>query len=216
MKSGKWAFLHWMWIVLLLNACQSAPQRVEVTRVAPQTVVVTQEVPVTVTPTLTPILPTGTPTPKRMRPPTSTPTLEPTPTQIDYSQQDGSIAVTQYYTLLGLHEYEKAYYMWSHTGGDDPAHNPRKEKFISETSSFMKVVKVLQVVRYNDWLKQQNSYTSPPLRLSDDWYWVSIYSEGEDGGIPLGPTKGIHVFYVLVVKENGEWKLEQTADTPFR
>ena len=137
---------------VLASACSPTLQTVEVTRVVPQTVVVTQLVTqiVRVNITTTPI-PADTPVPGTPTPlPTDTPgsdILTPLPTQVlDMSkQQDGSIVILQYYTLLDMHLYDQAWQLYS-TEYQTPAH---KKNFFEGTQYFYKVIKVLKVVPYD-------------------------------------------------------------------
>ena len=190
-------------ISISASACSPTVQTVEVTRIVPQTVVVTQlvQVPITMTP-----VPSGTPAPPIDIPvPTETPESA---RAIDLSRQDGSIVIVQYFTLLDLHLYEQAYNLFSYT---KQLHSP-KEKFLEGEKEFSKVVKVLKVIRYNDWIKQMGRRDP---KVSDNWYYVQIYAEGEHefaGAYPNGIQPDL---FVRVTLENGEWKIEEFSTVPY-
>lgn len=190
-------------ILILASACSPTVQTVEVTRIVPQTVVVTQlvQVHITVTP-----LPSDTPTPPT-RTPISTSTPEPTH-GIDLSKQDGRIVIVQYYTFLDLHLYEQAYDLFSYTRKLDSP----KDKYLEGEKEFSKVVKILQLYRYNDYLKQ-NGRDTP--KVSDNWYLVQLYAEGEHefaGAYLNGTQPGI---FIRVTLEDGIWKIDEFSSLAY-
>lgn len=207
------------WIALcLLSACSpidktsgfdpnalQTPKAIEVTQIVPQTVVVTKIIPVliTTTPLQAHTLIQNTPSP------VSIGTLPPM-VEIDLSKQDPLIVIVQYYTLLDLHLYEEAFNLLSTTNEWRRQNDKFKDNFIGQQKFDMKVVKVLKVIRYNDWLTQQGS--SNP-QVSDDWYMVSYYAEGEGQYAGANPNGIQPVDFVRVVQENKEWKIAEFSGT---
>ena len=176
----------------MIAACTADRQVIEVTRPVLQTVVVTQLATQIITEyvTTTPI-PTHTPVPA-----SPTAALEPTPV-VSLSSPDGRIVVIQYYTLLGLHLPDQAYQLFS---ANWKAQYP-EDKFLFASANFYKFVKVLKVVpaKEEDGVNWQ--------AVSDNIYYVEIYAEGENG--MSGPfVNGKQTLYVLVTKENGDWKID--------
>jgi hypothetical protein len=193
-------------VSVLASACSPTLQTVEVTRVVPQTVVVTQLVTqiVRVNITTTPI-PADTPVPGTPTPlPTDTPgsdILTPLPTQVlDMSkQQDGSIVIVQYCTLLDMHLYDQAWQLFS-TEYQTPA---RKKNFFEGTQYFYKVIKVLKVVPFNEWLIQNGS---PSSKDNINKYHVELYGEGY-GAFSGANENGRYGITIQVTLENNEWKI---------
>lgn len=181
-------------LLILFDACSPVIQTVEVTRIVPQTAIVTQLVllPVTTTP-----LPTGSPIP-----PTPTAILSTDSAQrIDLSAQDGSIVIVRYFTLVDLHLYEQAYDLLS----EGAKLQTTKDRYLEGEKMFERVVKVLKVARYNDWVKQKGEN---PVKVSDDWYYVNLYIEGENGWAGAYPN-GIQDRYIRVILEDGKWKVDE-------
>jgi hypothetical protein len=193
--------------LILLCACSSTIQTVEVTRVVQQTVVitqfVTQIVQVNIAPTL---LPTNTPVPAT---PTNVPTKTPTPTRvIDLSAQDGRIVVVQYYTLLGLHLYEQAYQMLSSQMQPSIEKNP----YLEGVKNAFIVVKVLKVIPAKEEILRIGG--NPPSYV-DNWYYVEIFAEGENGMSGSRPN-GFQKLYVRINQENKEWKILTFGDSVYQ
>jgi hypothetical protein len=192
---------------ILASACGPTIQTVEVTRIVSRTVVVTQlvQVPITMTPVPidTPMSATSTPVP--------TETPEPTHV-IDLSKQDGSIVIVQYYTLLDLHLYEQAYDLLSSSNEWRRSNDKYKAQYVEQQRIDSKVVKILQLYRYKDYLKQNGRDAS---KVSDNWYLVQLYAEGENGlagAYPNGIQPGI---YIRVTFENGQWKIDEFSSMAY-
>ncbi len=188
-------------VSILTKACSPTIQ----TRIVPQTVVVTRivEIPITTTP-----LPTDTLLPATSTP---TPTATPTPTEaIDWYQPDPKVMIVRYFTLLDLHLYEQAYDLLS-TSSEYRTHNDQdKAWWISNERTVTKVIKVLQVVRYNDFLDHEGLRTQH-TKVSDNWYMVSYYAEGK-----MAYPNGIQpLVYIRVIKEMEEWRIEEFSDLAY-
>ena len=145
-------------VSVLVSACGPTLQTVEVTRFVPQTVGATQLVTqlVQVNVTSTPIPATVTPQP------TATP--EPTPV-IDMTSQDPEVVIVQFYTLIGLHLYKEAFQLRS---SKEQRNSPLADFTFGAEQSY-RVIRVLKVVRYNDWIKQ-NQINMVPAK--DNVYYV--------------------------------------------
>jgi hypothetical protein len=187
-------------LAVLSSACSPTVQTVEVTRLVPQTVVatrlVTQLVPVDVTPTPIPATVTTQPT--------ATP--EPTPV-IDMSSQDPEVVIVQFYTLIGLHLYKEAFQLRS---SKEQWNSPLADFMIGAERSYQ-TIRVLKVVRYNDWIKQ-NQIQMPPAK--ENVYYVQLYVIGENMA-EMTPVKGVIENYVWAIRENGAVKLEFNGKVPY-
>ncbi len=186
--------------ITLVSSCKATPQVIEVTRIVQQTMIVTQiiQISVTSTPVSTKTFQPFTPTPAFTK--TSLPTEK-----VDWYQQDPKIVIVRYYTLLDLHLYEQAYDLMS-SSSNNGKHDKSWE--IEDLKAVYKAVKVLQVIRYNDYLKQTGATNQS---FSDDWYMVIYYAEGN-----LAYSNGIQPeTFVRVGKENGEWKIEEFSNMAY-
>lgn len=74
-----------------------------------------------------------------------------------------------------------------------------------------RVIKVLKVVRYNDWIKQ-NQIQMPPAK--ENVYYVQLYVIGENMA-EMTPVNGVVENYVWAIRENGEVKLEFNGKVPY-
>jgi hypothetical protein len=194
-------------ISILISACSPAVQTVEVTRIVPQTVVVTQlvQAPVTMTP-----LPSDTPAPPT---PTFAPTTTPEPPHvIDLSKQDGNIVIVQYYTLLDLHLYEQAYDLLSRSNVYRRSDDQFKAQYMEQNRINSKVVKILQLYRYKDYLKQNGRDAS---KISDNWYLIQLYAEGENGLAGESPNGVQPGLFIHIAMENGTWKIDEFSSTAY-
>lgn len=194
-------------ISILLSACSPTVQTVEVTRIVPQTVVVTQlvRVPITTTPvpTDTPVSATSTPVPTEIPEPTHV---------IDLSKQDGSIVIVQYYTLLDLHLYAQAYDLFSSSNQWRRSNDKYKAQYVEQQRHDSKVVKILQLYRYKDYLKQHGRDAS---KVSDNWYLVHLYGEGINGFAGAYPDGIQPSLYIRVTLENGQWKIDEFSSMAY-
>jgi len=193
---------------VLASACSPTLQTVEVTRVVPQTVAVTQlvtqivRVNITTTPIPADTPVPGTPTPLPMDTPGSD-LLTPLPTQVlDMSkQQDGSIVILQYYTLLDMHLYDQAWQLLS-IEYQTPAN---KKNFFEVAPIFYKVVKVLQIIPGKE---RELQLGRTPTNYYINKYWVEVYGEGY--GIFQGANvNGTYWHLIQVMLENNEWKITE-------
>ena len=187
-------------MAILMNACSAIVQTVVVTREVPKTVVVTQLATRIITEyvTTTPI-PTHTPVPI-----SATDTLEPTPV-VSLSSPDGRIVVIQYYTLLSYHLYDQAYQLFSASWKTQYP----EDKFLFAAANFYRFVKVLEVIPAKEEMQRDGANWQA---VSDNVYYVEIYAEGENG--MSGPfVNGKQTLYVLVTKENGDWKIDAWGDS---
>ena len=232
MRSGKSRyvikvfFAAWVLLPILLSACTATAKTIEVTRIIQQTVVVpqTREVPVTTTPrpSNTPIPPTLTPIPIEKSLPTQplpynypkpntttpTPTETPEPTYVAImAQQDPAIAIVNYYTLIEMHLYKDAYLLLSNS----ERKNRPIDGFILGAEQSYQEVKVLKVVQYNEWIKQ-NHIKMPPA--ADNVYYVRLYVIGNNMA-EMSPIHGIVETYVWTVRENGDIKIEFHGKLPY-
>ena len=159
----------------------------------------------TVSPITTTPIPADTPVPGTPTPlPTDTPgsdILTPLPTQVlDMSkQQDSSIVIVQYYTLLDMHLYDQAWQLYS-TEYQTPAH---KKNFFEGTQYFYKVIKVLKVVPYDEMFKQTGG---PPSKANINKYYVELYGEGY-GAFSGANVNGRYNTTIQITFENNEWKI---------
>jgi hypothetical protein len=193
MKKKLLVMLVCLLLSVLSGACSSTVQKVEVTRVVLQTAVVTQVVTKIITTTP---LPTNTSVVSATPVPTDAPA--PTPA-IDMSPQDGKVVVVQYYTLLGLHLYEQAYQMLS----AQIRQRAEKNTYLDGVKYAFIVVKVFHISPAID---EFSKYGGVPPDDIDDWYYVKIYAEGENG-MSGSQVNGFQKLYVRLALENGVWKI---------
>ena len=233
MRSGKSRYVNkvifatWVFLSILFSACTPTAKTIEVTRIIKQTVVATRLVPVTTTPspsgtpapptlTLAPTerpsptqtLPYDYPRPNRPNTITPTPTETPEPTHVAImAQQDPAIAIVNYYTLIEMHLYKDAYLLLSNS----ERKNRPIDGFILGAEQSYQEVKVLKVVQYNEWIKQ-NHIKMPPA--ADNVYYVRLYVIGYNMA-EMSPIHGIVETYVWTVRENGDIKIEFHAKIPY-
>ena len=189
-----------LWVFVLLSACSPTVQTIEVTKPTPQTVVATR-----IITQLVQVYVTQTPIPTTVTPqPTATP--EPTPV-IDMSSQDPEVVIVQFYTLIGLHLYKEAFQLRS---SKEQRNSPMADFTLGAERSY-RVIKVLKVVRYNDWIKQ-NQIQMPPAK--ENVYYVQLYVIGENMA-EMTPVNGVVENYVWAIRENGEVKLEFNGKVPY-
>jgi hypothetical protein len=206
-------------ICIVVSACVPTVQTIEVTRIVTATVAVTQPIQKLTTPSAPPVTmvtkkiaegvysdETTTPRPtSRVTFPQASFTPQPTDTPgptpfIDMSSQDPEIVIVQYYTLLGLRLYKEAYQLFStHEQKNQPLTD-----FVSGAEQSYKVIKVLKVIRYNDWIKQTHGNA---VAGWDDVFYVKLFIIGYDLA-NFAPVNGIVEVYAGIVKENGEVKIE--------
>jgi hypothetical protein len=121
--------------------------------------------------------------------------------------QDPSIVVIQYYTLIGEHLYQQAYQL---LGSYERRKSPYDDFALGMDQGY-KVVKVLKVVRFNDWIKQNHSNMVP---AKDNVYYEQLYVKGYDMA-EMAPVDGIVESYAWTIRENGEVKLEFHGKLPY-
>jgi hypothetical protein len=181
-----------------LAACSSpAIQTVEVTRLGPQTVVVTQ-VHTQVVTQLASVIVTATQaaneTPKAFY---ATPSMTPT---TDVS--GGEIAIIQYYTYLGLHLYHQAYELY----GSKLQSTATESEYITKYFSKLKVVKILNIWRYDTIPNAAGGYLPP------GYFLVELYLEGEL--YQNIPVKNNISYFVQAAMEEGIWKIIKITTGP--
>lgn len=192
----------WLVLFFVLSACSPAkPQSVEVTRIVPQTVEVTREVTQIVTSTpISQVLPSVVNSPF----PTA-----PEATSIPRNQiyNYGIIVITQYYTFLGHGLYSGAYNLLSSSARK---HDPSEKKYVDEAQQAFKTVKINNIQPFiESRTKEGPGYIPSP---GDEYkFTVDIVAWGigsMSGSVPSGQPQE---FWITIVQENGEWKIDQFA-----
>ena len=122
------------------------------------------------------------------------------------SSQDPEIVTAQYYTLTDLHLYKEAHQLLS---SHEMRNNPLKNFSVMMEQSYQ-TIRVLKVVRYNDWIKQ-NQIQMPPAK--ENVYYVQLYVIGENMA-EMAPVNGVVENYVWAIRENGAVKSSLMARYP--
>ena len=171
------------------------PQTVEVTKVVMQTVIATQVVQHL--------------TPQAQIQIISTPD-EPQP-GVDADYFDGIVVITQYYTYLGNGLYEKAYRLLSSS-----AQRPRSlSEYVQMTKLSFKDVEIISILPYYLSVKHQGGQTYPDME-GKKRFAVQIKAWGEGGMSGSALNGELQNFFIVLVIENGQWKIDSFATAPLR
>jgi hypothetical protein len=131
-------------------------------------------------------------------------TLKPTQPYQDIGYYDGIIVITQYYTFLGHGLYEEAYRLLSHS-----AQAYSLDEYVNLNKNAYKVVSIISIQPYYIWAEQQGYKVNPDPENKKRFY-VAIYAEGEGGWSGSAPN-GKQFFFVTMILDNLEWKLDSWA-----
>lgn len=186
-------------LCFVVSACSLAkPKMVEVTRIVPQTVEVTRMVTQLFTSTLMSQIPSPTPLTN------ASPPVQETPFPRNQVYDQGIILITQYYTLLGHGLYSDAYQLLSSSFRQAES----EQYYVEGVKSAFKIVKINNIQPFIEWRYQQGPGFAPSP--GDEYiFTVDIIAWGEgsmSGSIPSGQPQE---FWITIVLENGEWKIDQ-------
>lgn len=171
-------------LLLIAFACSSGNTQVaEVTRVVPQTVIVTQIV--------------GENVVKSEEP---TKAINPTPKPyIDPAYYDGIVSITRYYTYLGHDLPAEAYKLLSSSA---KKHNTEQE-FVDMANRLYESINILTIQPYFAWAKEHNTSAAPDPD-GRNRFAAEIITVSEGKSFP-------QTFYLTLILENGEWKIDKFA-----
>jgi hypothetical protein len=166
------------------SSCSSWNTQVyEVTRVVPQTVIVT----LIESPTV----------PKLVVPRQG---IIPTPRPyIDLAYYNGIVTITRYYTYLGHDLPGEAYKLLSSYA---KKHNSEQE-YVDMQNRLYESIKIVTIQPYFAWAKEHNSAAVPDIDRRKR-FAAEIITSGDGKSFP-------QTFYLTLILENGEWKIDEFA-----